>query len=93
MDPKLLEVERFGVDPASRDAIISAQIESRNAEGSTADRSAATYVLKFVVSVHYAMLTPSLLDCIEWLLQDLVRERHPMMKHVWAVREWSHLEM
>ena len=42
LDPQLLRVERFELDPSSRNAIIEAAIESRANEGSNANMTAAT---------------------------------------------------
>jgi hypothetical protein len=56
LDPKLLEVERFELDPKSRDAIIEAETESRLDEGSTANRTAATQVLRILSEVHFNLI-------------------------------------
>ena len=45
LDPKLLDVEQFELDPASHEAIFHAKGESRSNEGSTADKTVATYVV------------------------------------------------
>jgi hypothetical protein len=45
VDPALLNVIRYELDPTSRDSIVAAQIESRRIEGTTVDLKVATYVM------------------------------------------------
>ncbi|KAJ6550901.1 hypothetical protein B0H10DRAFT_2202252, partial [Mycena sp. CBHHK59/15] len=44
VDPVLIQVERYELDPASRDAVFAAQRETRRREGTTAEDTAATFI-------------------------------------------------
>ncbi|KAJ6605718.1 hypothetical protein B0H10DRAFT_2440161 [Mycena sp. CBHHK59/15] len=44
VDPVLIQVERYELDPASRDAVFAAQRETRRREGTTAEDTTATFI-------------------------------------------------
>lgn len=44
VDPKLLDVKRRDLDPASRDRIFAAQRKTRQEEGNTIEKRAVVYV-------------------------------------------------
>lgn len=45
IDKSLLDVTRYELDPASRDAVLSAQADTRRNDGTTPEQSAAMLVL------------------------------------------------
>lgn len=51
-------MERFELDTEARDAILAAEVESRYDEGSTANKTAATFVFN-EFSLQAAMLIPT----------------------------------